>query len=327
MSSILEVKNLSVEFLTRNGNIEAVSGINFTLKKGEILGIVGESGCGKSAMAKALTKLVPKGSTKLQGEVLFKGKNLLEASESTLQSIRGKEVGMIFQDPMTSLNPTLRVGEQIIEGYLKHNPKISREEAFSYAKELLHSVGISHPEIRIFEYPHTLSGGMRQKITIALALATRPELIIADEPTTALDVTIQTQILAFMKSFQESQKSSILLITHDLSVVAGFCDKVIVMYAGKIVESSSVEELFYCPKHPYTQRLLKAIPRVDLPKSHPLVPIEGTPPSLTSAFSGCAFYPRCSKAMLICKQKTPSLKQVGHACYSRCWLHEQEHHS
>jgi len=306
------------------GDVKAVSGIDFELRQGEILGIVGESGCGKSAMAKALVKLLPSYGVELKGEVLFENKNLLTCSEKELLSIRGKEIGFVFQDPMTSLNPTMNIGEQIIEGYLKHNPSVSRKEALAHAVHLLEIVGITRPQERIFEYPHTLSGGMRQKITIALALASSPKILIADEPTTALDPTVQAQILAFMSSLQKSNRTSIILITHDLSVVAGFCDRVIVMYAGKIVEVASVEDLFYHPKHPYTQKLLQTIPRIDLPKEKMLFPIVGSPPLLNDAFQGCAFEPRCSEALSICKQAIPPLHLLGNGCQSRCWLHQKE---
>lgn len=324
MSPVLEVKNLQVKFSTRMGDVKAVSGVDFTLEQGEVLGIVGESGCGKSTLAKALVQLLPIHGVELQGEILFEGKDLLKCEEKDLLSIRGKEIGFIFQDPMTSLNPTMRVGQQIIEGYLKHNPHVSKKDAMAHAVKLLTAVGISHAPERVFAYPHTLSGGMRQKVAIALALASSPKLLIADEPTTALDPTVQAQILSFISSLQKSQNTSILLITHDLSVVAGFCDRVIVMYAGKIVEVASVEELFYHPKHPYTQRLLQTIPRIDLPKDRILFPIEGSPPLLNEEVKGCAFHPRCSEAMSLCKESLPSLTLLKDGCYSRCWLHQKE---
>lgn len=320
MSALLQVKDLHVEFANRLGNIKAVSGVDLELRKGEILGIVGESGCGKSTLAKALVKLLPEHGVSLNGSVLFEGSDLLQADELTLRSVRGKKIGFIFQDPMTSLNPTMKIGQQIIEGYRKHNPHVSEKEALYYAVDLLSSVGISHPQARIHEYPHTLSGGMRQKVTIATALACRPKLLIADEPTTALDATVQAQILSFMSSLQQSQNTSILLITHDLSVVAGFCDRVIVMYAGKVVEEASVEELFYHPKHPYTQRLLQTIPRIDLPKDKLLFPIEGSPPTLSEPIQGCAFHSRCLQTMPICRENTPPLQLLENGSSSRCWL-------
>ena len=321
---LLNVKNLQVRFSGRSGAINAVSGVDFELREGEILGVVGESGCGKSAMAKSLLQLLPSHGVHLEGEVLFAGKDLLKCSEKELRSIRGKEIGFVFQDPMTSLNPTMTIGDQIIEGFLKQNPHTSRKEALAHAIELLNIVGIARAPERVFEYPHTLSGGMRQKITIAIALSCSPKILIADEPTTALDPTVQAQILSFMSSLQKSKKTSILLITHDLSVVAGFCDRVIVMYAGKIVEVAPVEELFYNPKHPYTQRLLQTIPRIDLPKDRTLFPIEGNPPLLSSVIQGCAFRPRCLSALPICKEKLPPLHPVEGGCHSRCWLHHKE---
>ncbi len=321
---LLEVKNLDVRFSHRLGEVRAVSGVNFQLKEGEILGIVGESGCGKSTLAKALVRLLPSPQTKIQGEILFQGIDLVQSKEKELLSIRGKEIGFIFQDPMTSLNPTMTIGEQIVEGYLKHHPNIQKKEAFNYASELLSTVGIANPSERLFEYPHTLSGGMRQKVTIAIALASQPKILIADEPTTALDATVQAQILSFIGSLQKSQNTSIVLISHDLSVVAGFCDRVIVMYAGEIVEVAPVEKLFYSPKHPYTQRLLKAIPRIDLPRDAVLAPIEGSPPLLHMPWKGCSFAPRCLNALSHCKIAAPPLYSLNNACYSRCWLSEKE---
>jgi oligopeptide transport system ATP-binding protein len=323
MNPFLKVEDLHIEFPTRHGTIKAVSGASFSLKKGETLAIVGESGSGKSALAKSLVKLFAPHTVKIEGKVFFEGKDLLSSSEKELQQIRGKQIGMIFQDPMTSLNPTLPIGEQIIEGYQWHNPSISYEKALAYTEELLTAVGIPYAKERLFSYPHTLSGGMRQKALIALALATNPKLIIADEPTTALDATVQMQILSFMKDFQRSHETSILLITHDLGVVAGFCDRVIVMYAGEIVESAPVEELFETPRHPYTQRLLRAIPRIDLPPGSPLIPIDGTPPLILDEFIGCPFASRCTEAMQICKENKVPLLEVGKQCFSRCFLHQK----
>jgi oligopeptide transport system ATP-binding protein len=322
MKTLLEVQDLHVSFLNHGQPLQAVSGVDFIVREGETLGIVGESGCGKSATAKALVKLFPSHNTSFQGQVLYEGQNLLLFTERQMQNIRGKEIGMIFQDPMTSLNPTLKIGTQIIEGYRRHHPDVSYSMALSYAIEMLELVGIPQASQRIHEYPHTLSGGMRQRVMIALALACKPKLLIADEPTTALDVTIQAQILSLMKTIQQKTQTSIILITHDLSVIAGFCDRVIVMYAGKIVETALVEDLFYRPKHPYTQRLLQAIPKINLPKDQPLIPIEGSPPNLTSSIEGCSFYPRCPHAMNICPQKQIHLVQVSAEHHSRCWLHK-----
>ncbi len=320
MTTLLSVKDLNVRFKTQKRELHAVRGISFTLNEGESLGIVGESGCGKSACAKALCRLLPQYSAQVSGEIWYQGNNLSDFSEHEMQSIRGKEIGMIFQDPLSSLNPTLKVGTQIVEGFLRHNPDFSRDKAEAYAIELLDLVGIPQPEQRIKEYPHTLSGGMRQRAMIALALSSKPKVLIADEPTTALDVTIQAQILSLLKKLQE--KTSIILITHDLSVVASFCDRVIVMYGGKIVENASVEELFSRPQHPYTQRLLQSIPRLDMQRDEPLFSIDGSPPDLMQQQKGCSFCPRCSMAMNICRTQDPPLFMVSPTQQTACFLND-----
>ncbi len=322
MKKLLDVRNLHVRFLSMGKSLHAVRGIDFYLCEGETLGIVGESGCGKSATAKALIQLTPRFTSTIEGEVFYGEENLLRFSEKKMQTIRGKEIGMIFQDPMTSLNPTIKVGQQIMEGYLRHFPHTSFKEARCLALETLRSVGIPHPEERFEVYPHTLSGGMRQRAMIALALACQPKILLADEPTTALDVTIQAQILDLLQEIQKNTKTSILLITHDLSVVAKMCDRVIVMYAGEIVESAPVEQLFSSPRHPYTQRLLSAIPRLNQAKDHPLVPIEGTPPNLNHELKNCGFCARCPDAMNICAQQTPSLFEVSNCHFSACFKHD-----
>lgn len=315
----LEVRDLHVRF---KGNMHAVRGVDFSIKEGETLGIVGESGCGKSATARALLQLHPKRGCTLTGEVLYKGANLLSFSERQMQAVRGKEIGMIFQDPMTSLNPTLRIGHQIMEGYLKHFPQASRKEARNIALETLAKVGIPDPEERFEAYPHLLSGGMRQRVMIALALVPSPRLLIADEPTTALDATIQAQILHLLKQIQQERGATLLLITHDMNVIRQMCDRVLVMYAGQIVESAPVDLLFSSPKHPYTQRLLAAIARLDHPKDLPLPLIEGSPPSLTLNFQGCSFCPRCSEAMRICTRARPPLFETGPNHLSACFKHD-----
>ncbi len=322
MKKLLDVKNLEVTFTVHRKELHAVRNVSFHLNEGERLGIVGESGCGKSAMAKSLVKLFPENSSKLSGEIWFDGKNLIDFNERELQKIRGKEIGMIFQDPMTSLNPTLKIGTQIIEGYLRHHPEASYHEAYCCALEMLELVGISQPKERFNAYPHTLSGGMRQRVMIALALISKPKLLLADEPTTSLDVTIQAQILDLMKTIQHKTRTSIILITHDLSVVAGFCDRVLVMYAGKIVEDATVEQLFSNPQHPYTQRLLQSIPRLNMSKEEPLIPIDGTPPSLLSPPKGCAFWARCADAMNICASENPRGFCVDDGHTSFCWKHD-----
>ena len=322
MKKLLDVRNLHVKFRTLGGLLHAVRGINFSLNEGESLGIVGESGCGKSATAKALMQLNPRYSSEFSGEVIYQEENLLCFSERKMQAMRGKEIGMIFQDPMTSLNPTTKIGSQIMEGYLRHFPQTARSAARAIAIETLKQVGIPYPEERFEAYPHTLSGGMRQRAMIALALACKPKILLADEPTTALDVTIQAQILDLLIEIQQQTRTSIILITHDLSVVAKMCDRVIVMYAGQIVESAPVEQLFSSPQHPYTQRLLAAIPRLDQPKDHPLVPIEGTPPNLSHPLNWCGFCARCPDAMKICTLKQPPLFEVGPNHICACFKHD-----
>lgn len=324
-SPLLEVKKLNVFFRLKQKELHAVKDLSFSLFQGETLGIVGESGCGKSATAKALLKLLPSHSSRMTGEIWYEKENLMAYSEDSMQKIRGKEIGMIFQDPMTSLNPTLKVGSQIVEGYCYHHTALSGKAKVAYAIEMLEKVGIPNPSLRIEDYPHLLSGGMRQRVMIALALCSKPKLLIADEPTTALDVTIQAQILDLMKTVQE--KKSMILITHDLSVVAGFCDRVLVMYGGKIVEDAPVERLFSHPNHPYTKRLLQAIPRLDMGQEEPLVPIEGSPPDLALKQKGCSFCPRCPSAMNICSELDPALFTIAPSHQSACFLNDPRRYS
>ncbi|MBS0647842.1 MAG: ABC transporter ATP-binding protein [Verrucomicrobia bacterium] len=310
---MIEVKDLEITIRTQSHKIQAVRGVSFKLNEGEKLGIVGESGCGKTILMKSLLQLLPPTASVDRGEIWYEGKDLVKLQEKELQKIRGKEIGMIFQDPMTSLNPTLKVGYQITEGYLRHFPSATKKEAEARALELLVQVGIPEPQLRLEQYPHVLSGGLRQRIVIALALAAEPRILIADEPTTALDVTVQAQILDLLQHLQKGK--STLLITHDLSLVAAFCDRVLVMYAGQIVEEADVEELFARPMHPYTQKLLQSIPRID-GKGERLLPIAGSPPDLSQPIQGCAFCPRCVESMHICREKHPPFfeKKV------RCWL-------
>lgn len=305
---MIEVKDLHVTIK----NIRAVRGVSFTLNDGEKLGIVGESGCGKTVLMKSILQILPLTATIESGEILYNGVDLTTLSEKELQKIRGKEIGMIFQDPMTSLNPTLKIGTQIAEGYLRHFP-VSKKEGRARALQLLHQVGVPEPELRLEQYPHQLSGGLRQRAVIALALAAEPRLLIADEPTTALDVTVQAQILDLLHYLQKDK--STLLITHDLSLIASFCDRVLVMYAGQIVEEASVFDLFSNPKHPYTQRLLQSIPRLE---GERLIPIAGSPPDLSHPLIGCAFCSRCSEAMPICHQENPPLQDK-----IRCFLYDR----
>ena len=321
MENILEVKNLHVSFYTYAGEVQAVRGVDFVVKEGETVAIVGESGCGKSVTAKSIMKLLPSPPVKYkQGFIEFNGKNLLTASEKEMQKIRGKQISMIFQDPMTSLNPTSKIGSQITEAIMRHN-RIGRKEAHDQAVNMLELVGIPQPAKRINQYPHEYSGGMRQRAMIAMALACNPRLLIADEPTTALDVTIQAQILELMKDIQRKTGTSIILITHDLGVVAEMCDRVVVMYAGQVVETGTVQELFANPQHPYTKGLLKSIPRLDMDKQQPLSPIIGTPPDLMDPPKGCPFYARCIYAMNICQEHNPALEEMGSGQYAACWLH------
>jgi oligopeptide/dipeptide ABC transporter ATP-binding protein len=315
MKPHIEVKDLQVSIQSQGQTIQAVRNVSFTLYEGERLGIVGESGCGKTILMKSLLQLLPSTATIDSGEIWYQGNNLVTLTEKELQGIRGKEIGMIFQDPMTSLNPTLKIGYQIAEGYRRHFPLVSKKDAQARALELLKQVGISEPELRMQQYPHLLSGGIRQRAVIALALASKPSILIADEPTTALDVTVQAQILDLLHELQQS--TSTLLITHDLSIVASFCDRVIVMYAGQIVEEATVSELFANPHHPYTQRLLQSIPRID-GQGDKLHPIAGSPPDLSTPLQGCAFCSRCTEAMNICRTETPPLFDSDHK--ARCWL-------
>ncbi|MYL35134.1 ATP-binding cassette domain-containing protein [Pontibacillus yanchengensis] len=321
MSHILEVRDLVVSFHTFGGEVQAVRGVNFSVPKGKTVAIVGESGCGKSVTAKSIMQLLPKPPAEYkQGEILFNGENILAKSERQMQRIRGNEIGMIFQDPMTSLNPTTKVGAQITEGILKHK-HVTRKEARSQAIELLNLVGIPQPEKRVDQYPHEFSGGMRQRAMIAISLACEPELLIADEPTTALDVTIQAQILQLMKDLQTKTGTSIILITHDLGVVAETCDHVVVMYAGQVIETGTVEDVFETPRHPYTKGLMKSVPRLDQNREQPLIPIIGSPPDLMDPTLGCPFFARCEHAMEVCRNHNPSFEHMGGEQYASCWLH------
>ncbi len=320
MSDLLEIRDLHVLFSIWGQKVHALRGINFSLRKGEVLGIAGESGCGKSVAAKAIMRLLPMHcSTIPQGGVLYEGRDLLQVSEDEMQRIRGKQIGMIFQDPMTSLNPTQTIGAQVMEGYRLHHPETSEREAKLYTIDLLRQVGIPQPDERMLAYPHMFSGGLRQRAMIALAISSQPQILLADEPTTALDVTIQAQILDLLRKIAQERGMSIILITHDLSVIASMCDRVVIMYAGKIVEEASVDELFATPRHPYTRGLLHSIPRLDTPRDHPLVPIEGRPPNLTKPITGCAFCPRCSSALRICTTQDPPAILSSHDHRVACW--------
>lgn len=316
---ILEVKNLTVSFKSNHTEVQAVRGVEFQLKEQETLAIVGESGSGKSVTAQSILRLIaePPGHTK-QGSILYKGEDLLTKSERYMSSIRGKEISMIFQDPMSSLNPTLKVGRQIAETILKHE-RIDKKNAYERAKQLLRLVGIPNPEKRIHQYPHEFSGGMRQRVMIAIALSCNPKVLIADEPTTALDVTIQAQIIELLKELQEKLKMSTIIITHDLGVVANMAHRVVVMYGGKVAETGTVDEIFYQPKHPYTWGLLSSIPQLDR-NDEKLMAIDGSPPNLANPPKGCPFAPRCPYVMRVCIDDAPKLINTTKTLQTACWL-------
>ncbi|MGD6991384.1 ABC transporter ATP-binding protein [Sutcliffiella horikoshii] len=321
MEKVLEVKDLHVSFTTYGGEVKAVRGVSFDLHKGETLAIVGESGCGKSVTFQSIMRLIPQPPGRItQGSVLFKEKDLTKVSEVEMRKIRGADISMIFQDPMTALNPTLTVGDQIMEGIIQHK-KVSKAEAKKQAVDMLNLVGIPSPTERLKQYPHQFSGGMRQRIVIAMALVCQPEVLIADEPTTALDVTIQAQILNLFKDIQKKTGVSIIIITHDLGVVAQVADRVAVMYAGKIVESGSRREIFYRGEHPYTKGLLNSVPRLDL-EDEELVPIIGSPPDLFSPPIGCAFAARCEYAMEVCERVYPMKTRLSEEHHVDCWLQD-----
>jgi dipeptide transport system ATP-binding protein len=322
MEKMIQIKNLHVQFSTYGGRVQAVRGVSFDLHKGETLAIVGESGCGKSVTSQSIMRLIPTPPGRItSGSILFKGQDLTKLSEKKMRDVRGADISMIFQDPMTALNPTLRVGEQIAENIMQHE-NISKEKAKEKAFEMLELVGIPNPKERLKQYPHEFSGGMRQRIVIAMALVCNPEVLIADEPTTALDVTIQAQILELFKDIQQKTDVSIVLITHDLGVVAQVADRVAVMYAGKIVEIGTRRDIFYTPQHPYTKGLLRSVPRLDLYESE-LVPIAGSPPDLFAPPSGCSFAPRCPYVMEVCDRMYPASTKLKESHQVHCWLQDE----
>lgn len=319
MENILEVKDLNISFHTFSGEVQAIRGVDFELKKGETLAIVGESGSGKSVTTKSIMRLLPPGNSEIKsGQILFDGKDLTKLTDRQMQKIRGKDISMIFQDPMTSLNPTMPVGRQIMEPLIKHQ-NMSKSAARERSLQLLTLVGIDKPEQRIKQYPHQFSGGMRQRVVIAIALACNPKILIADEPTTALDVTIQAQILELMKDLQNKIDTSIIFITHDLGVVANVADRVAVMYGGKIVEIGTVDEVFYNPQHPYTWGLISSMPSLDA-KEDELYAIPGTPPNLLYPPKGDAFAPRNEYAMQIDLEAQPPMFKVSDTHYAATWL-------
>lgn len=318
---LLQVKNLATHFFTEEGVVKSVQDVSFEVNPGEVLGVVGESGCGKSVTSMSILRLVqqPQGRI-VNGEILFKGKNILKITEEEMRKIRGNKISLISQDPMTSLNPVLTIGEQIMEAIILHQG-LNKKDAKLKAIEMLKLVGIPSPEQRVDQYPHEFSGGMRQRAIIAMALSCEPELLIADEPTTALDVTIQAQILDLMRDIKTKRNAAIILITHDLGVVAEMCDKVAVMYAGKVVEYTDVYTIFKKPQHPYTIGLLNSIPKLEEEKER-LEPIDGQPPNLVNLPKGCSFAPRCKEAQSICTSKEPELYTLKEGHQVRCLLRE-----
>ena len=320
---LLEVDDLHTQFHTSNGIVPAVRGVDFTVRRGETVGIVGESGCGKSVTMASIMRLLPDNGRIARGSIRFQGQDLATLSETKMQAVRGHRIGMIFQDPMTSLNPVFTVERQLTEHLIKHKG-VSKRAARAKAVDMLDLVGIPSPKERLSQYPHEFSGGMRQRVCIAIALITDPALLIADEPTTALDVTIQAQILELLQRLRAELGTAIVLITHDLGVIAGTCDRVLVMYGGKVAEEGSVEDVFYRPGHPYAWGLLGSVPDPEVDTDDRLVPIEGQPPDLLAPPPGCGFAPRCAYAMRACLDQPPALHAVvdstaGHR--ARCWLH------
>ena len=311
---LLDVEDLSVGFPTDDGLVQAVRGVSYQLRRGEVLGIVGESGSGKSVTSLAVMGLLPR-TAKISGSARVLGKEMIGLSDAQISRVRGRQIAMIFQDPLTSLNPVYTVGTQLAEAVQAHH-EVSREEAFKRAVELLDVVGIPFPQQRVHAYPHELSGGMRQRAVIAIAMANKPDVIIADEPTTALDVTVQAQVLEALEAARQETGAAMVLITHDLGVIAGHVDRVCVMYAGKLIESGTVDEIFYTPRMPYTLGLLGSIPRMDAARHERLSPILGTPPSLLNLPSGCPFTPRCPLAEQICHEREPALLPVNSGPHS-----------
>lgn len=321
--NLIEVKKLVTQFSGKNGTVTAVDGVSFHIKKGETLGIVGESGCGKSVTSMSILRLIPPQSGKIaSGEILFKGKDLTRLNQKEIRQIRGNEIAMIFQDSMTGLNPVMTIGKQLVETITAHS-KMDKKQAWKRAEEMLMKVGIPSPAQRLKEYPHQLSGGMRQRVMIAMALSCNASLFIANEPTTALDVTIQAQILELMRELKEKENKSIMLITHDMGVVAEMADEVMVMYAGKEMEYGDVKSIFKHPLHPYTQGLLKSIPRLDQNSAERLFNIPGSVPDLSEMPKGCRFCTRCTQAQSKCHEQEPGLYDIG-GQKVRCWKYAPE---
>lgn len=323
MEKLLEINSLYTSFHTHVGEVKSVRGVSLDLNKGEAIGIVGESGSGKSITMMSTMRLLADNGKIKEGQIIFDGKDLVKLPEKEMEKIRGNEIGMIFQDPMTSLNPVFTIGEQLMEPLIKHK-KMSKTDAFNKAVDMLKLVGISSAEKRMKQYPHEFSGGMRQRAMIAMSLVCAPKLLIADEPTTALDVTIQAQILELMKDLKSKIDMSIILITHDLGVVADVCNRIYVMYGGTIVESGNSRDIFYNPKHPYTWGLLRSIPNPKEDIKERLKPIEGTPPDLLKPPAGCPFAPRCEYTMKICLTERPSQFEISEGHCASCWLNHPD---
>ncbi|NLK96003.1 MAG: ABC transporter ATP-binding protein [Clostridiales bacterium] len=320
MEKILEVKNLKTTFTTIRGKVVAVDGVSFSINKGEIVGIVGESGCGKSVTSQSIMRLYDERKlAKYEGEILFEGTDLLKLPSADMEKIRGNDISMIFQDSLSSLNPVFKVGDQIAEALRVHQ-NMTKEQAWAKAEEMLKVTGIPAPNKRVHNYPHEMSGGMRQRAMIAMALACQPKLLIADEPTTALDVTIQAQIMDLIKDLNKEFDTGIMLITHDLGVVAQSCQRVIIMYLGQIVEEGTVEDIFDRPLHPYTEGLIKSIPTLDTKKDEKLYMIKGTVPALTDLGEGCRFCERCPKATDKCRSQSPEIKKINETQSVRCFM-------
>ena len=320
---LVDIKNEKLSFFTPAGEVKALNDVSIHLKEGEVLGIVGESGSGKSVMAYSLMGLTARPGKLIGGQLNFNGHQVENMAEKELRQIRGNEISIIFQDPMTGLNPVYTIGAQITEVIRLHTDK-TKQEAKERARELLELVGINEPERRLKQYPHELSGGMRQRVMIAIALACEPKLLIADEPTTGLDVTIQAQILELMMELKDKLGMAIIMITHDLGVVASMCEHIAVMYAGRIVEYGTTDDIFYRPKHQYTKGLLRSIPRLDAKEHERLIPIEGTPMELLNPPAGCPFAPRCNAAMQICLREMPPVTTFDREHYTQCWLNQKE---
>ncbi len=319
---LLSVKDLHTSFTTDHGEVQAVNGVSFNLDAGKVLGIVGESGSGKSVTAYSIMQILADNGCITSGEILYKGEDISRWGESKMQDFRGKCCSIIFQDPMTSLNPVFTIGSQIAEAVLLHT-KSSKHEAMEKALEMLKLVGINEPEKRLKQYPYELSGGMRQRVMIAMALACEPDILIADEPTTALDVTIQAQILELMQSLQQKLGMAIIMVTHDLGVIAEMCDEIVVMYGGRFCERGTADEIFYNPRHEYTRGLLRSIPNITNMKER-LVPISGTPINMLNMPKGCAFCARCDKAMKICLEQVPEERIINESHRASCWINTRD---